>query len=740
MNLFNCFLPQRLTSSPTTPASSTPFKSSTQPGLNWPFGLEQVRERVPPQTVSARRFSQDEHTPADSPHGAALPVVNLDEVTHDIYRGSVFAAEALEGHPGHIADALKDEEETFEDQPINWFNQHHSTETHAHALANLGINAAMVPLSALAIRAGLQETRHALKHTQTLNRRQTTLEAQRDRLSQLQHTPMHRVSQAECQMRDQLLSDLALDRQLTNADLGSGLSSTTAGSAILAKTSTTIGLNLGCKGGVASAGAEEAVHLSHLAAGASFVSSMVLGPLASLSAVSLGAFFLYQSKLEKGTLKADIKRIHDFLASLDESTLCPRTQRYAKFLTEKLQQRKEFISRYDGWNTAFATGSGAYAAGTLTKTGLTAAAIAGSSVAAGPVGLGIIAGVGALGAASMSVSSHQYFLHHNKHKRYREYEYQDMPVIDRRFLVIADVLEPLAQATHPQAARSGFELRAALYAQIDGQEKALTQFLRHATQQLDKRDINKRRSTDPEQPIASTAISKRLGGETKAIWSAASAYGHQLLRGHPHRAKRDAKQAYAAQTQVLTESSLAQLLEQPNSWPAQVDYMQTALELEQQYLTTKLATRQERQLINLPPPIGANASAQEQLIHTAQIELIEHLRQAHATDQDRLRTISTLIDDMHHLKNSGRLTSDLLTSWRTRFLKLQLAMDQKKTRKPLHSFAQFCLNTAYKRTSAARGILLSVEKQAARLRERFQENPPATVAPVGSSFASPITV
>ena len=741
MNLLSCFLPQRRTSSLTSPLSSKPSKRSTQPGLNWPFGLEQVRERVPPHTVSPRRFSQDEQTPTASCHGAALPVVDLDEVTHDLYRSSVFAAEAIEGHPGHIADALKDEEETFEDHSIDWFNHHHPSQTHLHAATSLGVNAAMVPLSALAIHAGLQETHHALKHVQTLKRRQTTLEAQRDRLSPLQHTPMHHVSRAECQVRDQLLSDLALDRQLTYADLGSGLSSTTAGSAILAKTSTEIGLSLGSKGALAGTGAEEAVHLSHLAAGAGFVSSMVLGPLASISAVSLGAFFLYQSKLEKGALKADIGRIQAFLASLDESTLCPRTQRYAEFLTEKLQQREQFISRYDGWNTAFATGSGAFAASTLTKTGLTAAAIAGSSAAAGPVGLGIIAGVGALGAAGMSVSSHQYFLYHNKHKRYRKYEYQDMPAIDRRFLVIADVLDPLPQAAHhPQAARSGFELRAALYAQVDGQEKALTQFLRQATQQLQKREIKKQRSTDLRQPIASTETSPRSGTKTKALLSAASAYGRQLLRGHPHRAHRDAKQAYAAQNKTLTPTSMAQWLEQPDSWPAQVDYMQTALELEQKYLTTKLATRQARQLISPPPPNGADASAQDRLIRTAQMDLIEHLRQAHAIDQDRLRTISTLIDDMHHLKNSSaRLSPDLLTAWRTRFLKLQQAMEGEKARKPLTSFADFCLNTAYERTSAARGILLSVEKQAARLREQFQTRAPATVSAVDSPFVPPIS-
>ena len=726
MNPFSCFFPRRNATSPsTTPTSRA--KQSTKSAFNWPLGLASVRQHIRPHPVSSRPISQDDESFSDSSDSVVLPVVDLEEVGYDLYRGTVFAVEALEGHAGHIADALKDEEEGLEEHPTEWLHPHHSEEGPHHVAASLGISTAMLPLSAMAVRAGWHETRHALKHLRKLKRHQPTLETQRSALAPLHQTPLQPISDAECQLRAQQLNDLARDKALTQADLACGVSSTVAGSAIFAKATTEIGLGITAKSSLAQSTVEGSAGLSHLAAGAGFASSMVLAPLASISAVSLGAFFLYQSKLEKRSLKSDKAKIRAFIDGLDESTLSPSAQRYREFLANKLHQREKFITRYDRWNTAFAAGSGAYAAGTLTKTGLSAAAIAGGSVAAGPVGLGILAGVGVLGAASMSLSSHQYFLNHNKHKRYREYEYHDMPSIDRRFLVLVDVLEqrnPPRQAA--AAASSGFELRAALYAQIDGHEKALNLFIDQAAQQLGKRAIQKHRSTDHHHPTPSSPTSGFVD-ESKAILSAASAFGRQIVQGHSEKARHNAQRAYAAQTQGVTASTLADWLQQRESWPAQVDYMQTALELEEKYLSMKLATRQERQQITLPPPCADNASLEEKVIHQAQIDLIAHLNQAHATDRERLRSVSTLISDMRRLNRHPRISHELITEWQHRFLTIQQDMEGKKAKKPVMSFAQYCLNGAFEKTTAARGILLSVEKQAARLRERFQAQQPSAV-------------
>ena len=724
MNPFSCFFPQRNASSPSTTSTSR-AKRSTKSALNWPLGLDSVRQRALPHSVSPGSISQDDESLSDLSDSVDLPIVNLEEVGYDLYRGTVFAVEALEGHAGHIADALKDEEEGLEEPPFDWFHPHHSEEGPHHVAASLGISTAMLPLSAMAIRAGWHETRHALKHLGKLKRHQPTLETQRNALAALDQTPLQPISVAECQLRAQQLNDLARDKALTQADLACGVSSTIAGSAIFAKATTEIGLGITAKSSLAHSAVEGSAGLSHLAAGAGFASSMVLAPLASISAVSLGAFFLYQSKLEKRSLKSDKAKIRAFIDSLDESTLSPSAHRYREFLANKLHQREKFITRYDRWNTAFAAGSGAYAAGTLTKTGLSAAAIAGGSIAAGPVGLGILAGVGVLGAAGMSLSSHQYFLNHNKHKRYREYEYHDMPCIDRRFLVLVDVLEqrnpPLQAAA---AASSGFELRAALYAQIDGHEKALNLFIHQAAEQLGKRVIQKQRSTYHHHPTPSAPTSGFVD-ESKAILSAASAFGRQIVQGHTQKARHNAQRAYAAQTQGVAASALADWLQQRESWPAQVDYMQTALELEEKYLSMKLATRQERQHISVPPPCDENASPEEKVVHQAQIDLITHLRQAHATDHDRLRSISTLISDMRRLNTSPRISHELITAWQQRFLTIQQDMDGKNAKKPVMSFAAYCLHGAFEKTTAARGILLSVEKQAARLRARFQADHPS---------------
>ncbi|MBI3143670.1 MAG: hypothetical protein HYZ18_00070 [Pseudogulbenkiania sp.] len=231
--------------------------------------------------------------------------------------------------------------------------------------------------------------------------------------------------------------------------------------------------------------------------------TLVLGPLVSVFAVTLGGFFTRQSRIEKQRLLDDKKQVQAFLAALPptpgSSTAESSNSPYRVFLTGKLAQRERFFTRFNNWNMGFLGGSSLYATSTLTKMGLGVAALAGASALGGPIVLGgvTVAGIGGL---VMGVSSHQYLFGHDKYKRYQGYRRQAGAEVDRAWLVLADALvrrgEPLGTGKSPPVNGIGFGLREALFDQVDRREKALQALLVQAAADQNKQYRPHVRSTD----------------------------------------------------------------------------------------------------------------------------------------------------------------------------------------------------------------------------------------------------
>lgn len=314
--------------------------------------------------------------------------------------------------------------------------------------ATLALGGAMLPLSAVAIHAGYRELREVAEQRKELRAQKEGLLQQREVLAPfLERGRMPSAGHARSHAIGQAIDDLAYQQHLNRHDGRVAAATLTSAGLVFAKTAVETSAHTGLAIGAGSANAAGLVAHSAAVAGAAsavgIAGGYVLGPAASVMASVVGGVFLHQSHVEKRRFRADFSRVSDFLAGVDARRLGGDAQRYHDFLKTKFDQRKRFVNGFHNWNKGFVIGGVTYTASTAAKVGLGIAAIAGASVA-GPVGLALLIGAGLLGALTMGVGSHQFFLTHGKVKRYRNYERSDAPGIDRAFLAMADLLRAAA--------------------------------------------------------------------------------------------------------------------------------------------------------------------------------------------------------------------------------------------------------------------------------------------------------
>ncbi|ADX44418.1 hypothetical protein Acav_0495 [Paracidovorax avenae ATCC 19860] len=631
--------------------------------------------------------------------------------------------------------------------------------------STLGLGGAMLPLSAMAIHAGYRELREVSEQRKELRDHKEALQQRREVLdSVLDEDPAHPAGRAQSQAIDQAIDDVAYQQHLNRHDGRVAASTLASASLIFAKTAVETSVHAGLAIGAGSASASGLVAHSAAAAGAASAATIaggyVLGPAASVMASVVGAVFLHQSRAEKKRFRADFSRVSEFLAGVDAQRLGPDAQRYHDFLKTKFDQRKRFVNGFNNWNKGFVAGGVTYTASTAAKVGVGIAAVAGAS-AAGPVGLALLIGAGLLGAVTMGVGSHQFFLTHGKLKRYRDYERGDAVGIDRAFLSMVDLLQasPVAgeraaaavQGPELQAdgesefhsARSsfaseasetasvaepaepaGFLLRSALYAATDGRERALGGFLQDAATDLRKHYRDKGRSTDEATP-ATPSRKHSTAREARALVRGGMAYGKSLLTGHkPREARQQARQAYAARTDRLTPTALAQWLDTPASRQAQVDFMRSVADLQVSYLQSKLAAREPLKALE-DLLAGADGAAREGSPPMTQADLAAELRKARADDEAQYLQWKSLQASLGGNAASAPGASLVMQSLRQQFLLCETGTAHAHEDTALQ-FARYCLKDARAKATTVRGTLLATEMQAARVREKAAATPAAS--------------
>ncbi|QCX11115.1 hypothetical protein FRC97_07395 [Paracidovorax citrulli] len=649
--------------------------------------------------------------------------------------------------------------------PMHAFTEEGTPSGVSDLATTLGLGGAMLPLSAMAIHAGYRELREVAEQREELRHQKEALQQRRDTLAPvLNDDPAHPAGRAQSHAIDQAIDDVSYQQHLNRHDGRVAASTLTSASLIFAKTAVETSVHAGLAIGAGSANAGGLVAHSAAAAGAASAATIagayVLGPAASVMASVVGGVFLHQSRAEKKRFRADFSRVSEFLAGVDAQRLGPDAQRYHDFLKTKFDQRKRFVSGFNNWNKGFVAGGVTYTASTAAKVGVGIAAIAGAS-AAGPVGLALLISAGLVGAVTMGVGSHQFFLTHGKLKRYRDYERGDAVGIDRAFLAMADLLQaapvpgehPAAAAQGPElqadggsefhSARSsfastvseaasdaepaepaGFKLRSALYAATDGREKVLGDFLQKAATDRKKHYRDKGRSTD-EAPPAAPSRKHSTAREASALVRGGMAYGKSLLTGHkPREARQKARQAYADRTDRLTSTALAQWLDDPASRQAQVDFMRSVAELQVDYLQCKLAAREPLKALE-DALAGADGAARDGSSPMTQADLAAELRKARADDEAQWLQWKSLQASLGGNAASAPGASLMMQSLRQQFLLCETGTAHAREDTSLQ-FARYCLKHARARATAVRGTLLATEMQAARVREKAAGMPAAS--------------
>ncbi|WP_313905388.1 type III secretion system effector XopK [Xanthomonas prunicola] len=681
---------------------------------------------------------------------------------------------------------------------------------------SLGISGAMLPLSSLAIYAAYKETREVAEQRTHLRQRERRLRSERAALHPALDTGASAdAANAHAHALSEAIETNAYLQRRNARDGAIAATSMASAGVIFSKAASEFGIQGGLAIASKSANAAGLVGHSVAAAGAAsaagIAGTFVLAPLASVAATALGGTFLHQSRRERTRVAVDVGRVERFLQDLEASELSPGAQRYQHFVSTKLSKYDRFSQSFNQWNKRFVVGGITYTASTLTKVGVSAAVVAGATVAA-PVGTGLIIGAGLLGAATMGVGSHQFLLAHGKQKRYRRYETEDMPGVDRALLAVADLLpareaesaaaqeapdpadrlqptavdvaltpvaedaagsseddivveaDPDLEPKHRQgvcAARDtqpampglaaatadrssareadnavpqhGFELRSALYACIDGQEKALDAFLQSGADDLQKSHPAKPRSTDQSKGAGRAAHAAPLSRRVNAALRAAANYGRAVLTGKPQEARGKAMRSHAKHSAVLTETALAQWLQTPGSVKSQIAYMQCCLELQKKYLDAKLSAQADLPQPEVHDDQGAHVETPVATADLAPERLLTQLHQARTRDDTQRRAVSLMLQELEMAAEelaapdarSQARAAARMPGLQQRLIRL-LTSNAIVPQEGIAGFARFCMKQARQHTTHMRGTLLATEVQAARIREHAAAAAPAS--------------
>ncbi|MCC8448156.1 type III secretion system effector XopK [Xanthomonas translucens] len=307
---------------------------------------------------------------------------------------------------------------------------------------------------------------------------------------------------------------------------------------------------------------------------------------------------------------------------------------------------------------------------------------------------------------------------------------------DQALTAVADALPaPEAMGAAPQ---HGFELRSALHACADGQEKARETLLQRCAEDRKQRYRAVPRSTDAHTALAQPAHKPSLRQRAKAALFAGATYGRAVLSCKHRQAGEKAARSYAKHADTLTETALAQWLQTPDSVKPQIAYMQCCLELQKKYLQTKLSAR-----VTLPPlDAGTDPAGEAERERTpapaqqAQTRLATQLREAQERDEVQLRSVSLMLEELG-MAQTEQASPDARQRARAqnRLPGLQqrlvgaLTANEMAPQPGAAGFAHFCMKQAREDTTDLRGTLLSIEMQAARIREEAAAGAAAPPAP-----------
>lgn len=456
----------------------------------------EITERCCATVNRAEDKTQKKHNGCEHEEGGGI-VIDLDEAAHGAFACSKYLSEVAQGRPEAVVESFKTNAAELGAEPIRYLGKELTENGVADFSTAVGAGALMLPLAALAVKAGIEEWQHGshqLRELKVVRKDQTEeLENLRGAAEALPSENMQARIQAQeirLEKSGEAMKQAQKDREIGAMSAASGF---TIG--LKALSDLALKISLGIKGASTGKGffaLSESAQTGTAAAGAAvgfgLAGTFVLGPLAGLFATALGAFFtiktvtkLKQLKSDFEHLKADIKT--DSLTRAGETGEVLEPLR--NFLIRQGEKRIGFFKRFARWNKAFMVGSGLYAASAVTKAVVVGVAAAGLAAAASnPIGLGVITAVGIIGAIAMGVASLSFIRGHGKQGKYSRATAADHPWVDRKLMTDLHGLQAMNhvvlegdETTAISNKHKGFDMAATCLKYLDTQKNLLREFM-----------------------------------------------------------------------------------------------------------------------------------------------------------------------------------------------------------------------------------------------------------------------
>jgi hypothetical protein len=422
--------------------------------------------------------------------GGAL-FVDLDEAAHGC-GGAVdgLIQVARDGGAG-LAKEYQHSAELFRDKPIAWFENSGIPHSAGEFAMGAMVSAVMVPLSGLAIGAGLEEVVEAGHARKEIDRKEGAY-ARRIAGNKCVLQPrqayggvnagiiaigdeVEKFVRADDIMAREGRATCAFLKEQVGSDRRVGHASLSAGVSIMGKALA----DLGTKTAVMVTGGNPVAF--GVAGAAGIAGGLALVPISSLSAFTLAVNLTIKSRKARDEFKEDRHLTEHKLAALKhEGDSAGYVADYLKFTHVKLAQHGNFYSSFANGNKGFLVGTTIYTSGVLGKVGLLAAvSVGGAVVAQPPVLIGLTA-LTMIGGTVMGFRSGHLLFGHGRQARYQGYRMGDDPELNRGYLAAMDLLPAKDPAR-------GFKLRAHFYSKIASGETQRQTFLKTAASELGKR-------------------------------------------------------------------------------------------------------------------------------------------------------------------------------------------------------------------------------------------------------------
>ncbi|KLU21508.1 hypothetical protein EOS_35665 [Caballeronia mineralivorans PML1(12)] len=684
------------------------------------------------KNAEAKSFSTPLTKEESDVHGGSAGFIDLDEGVHGANAAVKALYSAIHDGPADMWDTLAREGKELSASPVAWSRTQVTPSGAADVAVSMGVSTLVLPLAALAIKAGFDEIVESNSLRRVLKQKRTAIQQTLEDLKIIYETNISEagtpasalalITARRCAEKQRLTSVKAAIRH-NRYDLGIGASSLISGGVIFLKAledialqSTLVGM---AKGVNLAAVVIGSTALQGVTAVAGITGTVVLGPAAAISAVCLGAFFYGQARAVRKDIQADRGRlIRDEVSGNDVS------KAHLDFVTHKLVRREKFAKKFERWNLGFLTGSSIYAISVTVKATLFVTAAVGLGIlASNPYVLPIVLGILIVGSVVMVASSTQFLVAHGRSKRHQSYTRQEVPLVSRELDALQHAMrERSSVATESGSAAGGDELTlGSAYYRFAGQQDVTRQtLLEEIARGTGKFYAWEARATDDVMYKGRVINSKQRIKDWFARLSAAAAYIQAWFKRED--AGASARDRYGRSANCLTSAAVEAWLsiDAPEIHEMQRLRLTEILQAEHQFLKIKKRICDEL--------VGSDfGDSEAEGLDAQPNKVFENLRSEIQTDKERRVFLKKLLLDAQPTEGEDFAPQKLL-DLKQRFL--QLRMDNQATQPADDDFvglnrqlAEYLTVGMSLELTATRGVLFDMHRQALRLREGIRSSP-----------------